>query len=84
MSTPKWRSSFGTAFFGARMARITSKYLSQGTYKESKDGKSYHNIEVMLMLSVVFVGNRLMDSLGKTLQLSSKHLTRDTAVLNIM
>lgn len=83
MCMPKWRSSFGTVSSGVRMARTTLKYSSQGTYKENKDGKLTSHA-VTLIIGVVFVGNQLMGLLGKTLQLLSKHLTRDTAALNIM
>lgn len=65
------------------MARTTLKYLLQGTYKENKDGK-LTSYAVTLIVGVVFVGNQLMGLLGRTLQLLSKHLTRDTAALNIM
>lgn len=82
---PKWRSSFGTVFYVARMAKTTSRYLSQGTYKENKDGILKENRDDKCMMSVVLLlENRLMVLLGKTSPLSSRHLTRDTAVQNIM
>ena len=65
------------------MARTTLKSLLQGTYKENKDGK-LTSCAVTLIVGVVFVGNQLMGLLGRTLRLLSKHLTRDTAALNIM
>ena len=83
MCMPKWRSLFGTVSSGVRTARTTLKYSSQGTYKENKDGK-LTSYAVTLIIGVVFLGNQLMGLLGKTLQLLSKHLTRDTAALNIM